>query len=48
MFQMFIKVLKGTKDSLLVTFIKWQGREWDTIDTIVNFDKCTVKLLIYH
>ena len=48
MFWMFTKVLKGTKDGLLVTFIKWQGREWGTIDTIMNFDKCTVELLIYQ
>ena len=47
MFQMFTKVLKGTKDSLLATLIKWEGREWDTIDTITNFDEHAVELLIY-
>ena len=46
MFRMFTKVLKGTKDGLLITFIKWQCGEWDTLDTITNFNQCTVELLI--
>ena len=46
MFSMFTEILKGTKDGLLVTFVKWQGVEWDTVFTIPNFDECAVELLI--
>lgn len=46
MFSMFTEILKGTKDGLLVTFVKRQGGERDTVFTIPNFDECAVELLI--